>query len=323
MTMNELAKLAGVSQSMISLVLNNKAEGRISPERHKMILDLARKHNFRINHAARQLRTREKKTIGIAMPAPSTHSYGMRIANLQSQLNDLKYYVVFGFWRSVKEVPNTINEVISLGVDALICWYYHPCLEKERIPIALYEQQKTNYDCVIIDYEDYTGKIIAYARKLNHRKIGYIGNCKSANQNLSFKYFLEQAPLHGLEIRKEWMQYADGKFSSGFKRFADIMECRNRPTLVIAENDIIAQGACYKANELGITIPDDVSIIGAGNWEICEFLNPKLTSYALNTDKLDAALISSILQRLDNPDSPCKITRIAGEIIERDSCRKI
>lgn len=323
MTMNELAKLAGVSQSLVSLVLNGKAEGRISKKRQNEILTLARKHNFRINPAARKLRSGEKNLIGIAMPVPSVPSYTVRIVNLQNMLNQLNYYVVFGFWKTVQEIPDTINEVISLGVDALICWDYHSCLEKEHIPVVLYEQQKSEYDCVCIDIHDYTEKLIDYILKMNHRKVGFMGNCGMESPCLRFNYLFEQLPLHGIEIRPEWVKYTQGILRASYDRFGEIMECEDKPTLLIAHNDIIAQGAYYRAQELGIKIPEDISIIGEDNMDICNFLTPKLDSFSINEEKIDAALVELIIERLKNPDTPRKNVNIEVDLVKRGSCRMI
>jgi LacI family transcriptional regulator len=321
--MNELAKLAGVSQSLVSLVLNGKAEGRISKKRQNEILTLARKHNFRINPAAKKLRSGEKNLIGIAMPVPSVPSYAVRIVNLQNMLNQLNYYVVFGFWKNVQEIPDTINEIISLGVDALISWDYHSCLKKEHIPIVLYEQQTSDYDCASIDFYDYVDKLIKYVLELNHRKVGFIGNCGTDSPSLRFNHLLKQLPLHGIEMRPEWIKDAQGKLQAGYDRFGEIMQCKEKPTLLIAHNDIIAQGAYYRAQELGIKIPEDISIIGGDNMDVCDFLTPKLDSFSINETKMDAALVELIIERLKNPDAPCKNVRIEVNLVKRESCRMI
>jgi len=322
-TMTRLAELAGVSQSMVSLVLNDKAGGRVSEKRRKEILNLARKHNFRVNQAAKRLRGKGKNLIGITMPIPCVPSYRARIVNLQNKLDQLNYYGVFGFWENAEQIPDTINRIMALGVDALISWDYHPCLEKEHIPIALYEQQREKYDCVLIDYQDYAVKIINYIKKLNHREVGFIGNSGKESPSLRFSYLFEQLPQHGIEMRPEWVKNTMGELNAAYESFGEIMENKERPTLIIAHNDIIAQGVYFKANELGIKIPEDISIIGGDNMDICEFLNPKLDSFSMNENELDSALVELITQRLKNPSSPFKNISIGASFIKRKSCRKI
>ena len=323
MTMTKLAQLADVSQSMVSLVLNGKDNGRVSEKRRKEILNLAKKHNFRVNQAAKRLRSREKNLIGITMPVPDTSSYGTRISSLQNKLNKLNYYGVFGFWENKKQIPDTINRIMTLGVDALISWDYHPCLEKEHLPIALYEQQKGKYDCVIIDYHDYASKIIDYAKRLNHRKISVIGAAETKKTSCRFNYLCQQLPLHGIEMHAEWVSNATRELNIGHEGFANIIRKNIGSTLIITPDDLIAEGVYYKAKELKVKIPEDISIIGGDNMDICEFLTPKLNSFSINEDKLDSELIELIIRRLKNPDSSHTSISVKGNFIERESCRKI
>ena len=320
MTMIELAELAGVSQSTVSLVLNGKADGRISSDLKIKIEHLAEKHNYRVNQAARKLRSREKNLIGIAMTVPYTASYGTRIASLQSKLNKLDYRGVFGFWEDLSQIPDTINRILELGVDALICWDYHKCLEKERVPITLYEQHREDYDCVLVDYEDYSAKLIEYILKMNHLKVGFIGHLDKENPNLRSNHLLQQLPSHGIEIRPEWIKHATGELKSGYESFSELMKNKDRPTLIVTPSDIIAQGIYYKANELGMRIPNDMSIIGGDNMDICDFLVPKLSSFSINEDKLDSALIELVVRRLKKPDSPRETISVGVDFIERESC---
>jgi LacI family transcriptional regulator len=257
------------------------------------------------------------------MPVPNTSSYGTRIASLQNKLNQLNYYGVFGFWENTKQIPDTINRTMALGIDALISWDYHPCLDKERIPIALYEQQKEKYDCVIIDYHDYAIKMIDYIKQLNHQKVSIIGAAETKNTSCRFNYLCQQLPLHGIEIHSEWVNNAKRELNVGYEGFGNIIKKNEGATLIITPDDFIAEGVYYKAKELGVKIPEDMSIIGGDNMDICEFLTPKLNSFSINEDKLDSALIDLIIRRLNNPNSSHKSVSVTGSLMVRESCRKV
>ncbi len=135
--MKELAKLAEVSQCAVSLVINGKAEGRISKENQERILALIKEHDFRPNFSARGLKNSKVYTVGVIMPTPKSFFDTQIISNLQIRLARKKYMALFSFWQTERSVVDGYNSVLEHVVDGVISWDYHEILRKNDFPVIL------------------------------------------------------------------------------------------------------------------------------------------------------------------------------------------
>ena len=120
--MKELASLAGVSQTTVSLVLNGKADGRIARVKQEKVRELAKQYNYRPNLSAKSLRKQKQYTIGVSMPMPVNTGYSDMLSLVQEKLAERGYMALFSFWKTVEGIEKAFESIFLHNVDGIIAW---------------------------------------------------------------------------------------------------------------------------------------------------------------------------------------------------------
>jgi len=319
MTMSELAKLAGVSQSTVSLVLNGKANGRIAQKRQKEILDLAKKHNFRANLAAKGLRDKKSYMIGILLPSPSNYFYGDMVSNLQHLLSKTPYAATYAFWEDSEGARRAAQNILSRQVDAIVTCEPRYIPDDLGIPVVSFHAPDKRFDYVGCNPEEVINTCLDYLLKLGHRQISYIGYSTDARS----KAFVNIATKRAIISPEIIYPSCDGA-EGGVEGLVQILKQAPDSTAILTHDDATALGAMRKAWELGIKIPDDLSIIGFDDIRQARYNTPSLTSIRLSdTKSLASIILDTIFNRFKDKSAPRKTFLIKPQIITRESCCQI
>jgi DNA-binding LacI/PurR family transcriptional regulator len=321
--MEELAALAEVSQSSVSLVLNGKADGRIGKAKQEKIRNLAKFHSYRPNLNARSLITRKSHEIGVLSFNTHDRFYADVLPEIQLQLMQRGYVGINLFWGSCPEAELVFESVLTRGVAGIITFHEDLSLLPPGVPAVLCKIDDPAYDRVIFDMEGSLKESISYLISLGHRKIGYLGK---TDTDPRYKAFHEMMSEFGLPVNPKWI----GELTTGSLLFSSAYECAmeylqrpDLPTAVIAKSDVGAITAITAAHKLGIRIPEDLSIIGANNIRESKYIVPPLTTHGCNTVLLAEKLAETLLVRLENPECPPIKEVIETRLIIRESCKAI
>lgn len=321
LTMKELAKLAEVSQCAVSLVINGKAEGRISKENQERILALIKEHDFRPNFSARGLKNSKVYTVGVIMPTPKSFFDTQIISNLQIRLARKKYMALFSFWQTERSVVDAYNSVLEHDVDGVISWDYHEILRKNDFPVILYQTSREDFDNVAPDFPAAIRKALAYLSGLGHSRIGFVGGTRKS-RDLRRESFLHFIGEFGVAADPGWILDAQGLHENGVLAAETLLRRRDMPTAVITLNDNIAVGMMSVFFKAGVKVPEDISILSFDNTEQAGVSIPPLTSFELNTREIVRVLSDRLLERIEHPHLPPETFRIRPELILRESCAK-
>lgn len=316
LTMTEIARMAKVSQSAVSLVLNGKAAGRISVETQKRILKVVANYNYRPNLAAKGLRQGSVFTIGIIMPAPKNSFQAKMISTFQMKLEERGYMALFSFWQELKTVRNSFESVVNRNVDGLISWEYDECMLAENIPTVLYCQSHPGMDSVNIDFLSAVRQALEYFRELGHVRIGFLGN----HHDPRFSAFKKEMLRMGLELRPEWTPEKSLGPEEGKLCMETLLKVPERPSALIVRCDSMVAGALFAAYKAGVRIPHDISLISFDNSINSGFLLPPLTTFASPVETITDSFIDLVLSRIQNPDRADVSVTIRPELCLRESC---
>jgi LacI family transcriptional regulator len=285
----DIAKEVGVSTALVSYVLNNLKEGRISKEIASRIREVAQKLNYRPNQIAKSLKTSKTYTIGLIV-ADISNPFSSTLARIvEDEVNKFNYTVIFGSSdENAQKAERVVDTLLNRQVDGLII--SPPAqseklirdLQKQDIPFVLLDRYfpdiKTNY-VVLNNYEaafmatkhllEADCKrigIVSYNTELFHlqeRKRGYSSALKEAK----------------LSSKKSWIKEVD--ISNDKKEIEKaVKELLNLPepvdALLFASNIIAAYGLRY-INTLPLRVPDDLSIVSFDETEALDLFYAPLT----------------------------------------------
>lgn len=320
-TMRDIAEAAKVDRSTVSAVLNGSKRIRVSKEKRELILDLAEKMNYRPNLIARSLVSRTTRTIGVFLNAPGDRFYSEMLLELQKQIIERNYHCYFALWSELTTLKEAYNWAYGQRMDGIITCHDDVSMIPSEIPAVVFGSRQKLKDCIYIDWNDIYRKILNYLVSLGHRKIAFTGDAVSRpNQYIPLMQEAERAGVDDIICVSGGSNYASS--INAANKLLDL-PVTERPTAVIACNDISALNFINSALRRGIRVPRDISVIGYDNIEDGMYSSPALTTSSPDLVKLVRNLLDVLFRRMETPDSPLFSQPFSSELIIRESCAEL
>ena len=315
-TIKFLAKQIGVSPSVVSSVLNGKNYCRVSDQRRKEILALAKKLNCCPNSAAQALKSGRSRLIGILMPTPVISCYARMATYLQRKLQSRSRTALFSFWNSFEKgkISTAYENMLRHGVDGIITCDYHPEWIGEKIPVVVYGKQFPETDSITIDYAAAFSEALEYLVSLGHRRFGYIG-CEGERLD-ACSAVMKQYGFSGSYCVYNGMGYPE----NGIRGVRHLLERENPPSAIFCHNDSVALAAMAEAQRMGCAVGSDLSIIGLDNTLESSFSYPALTTIDTFIAEKAGMMVDLLLARLEDPGKKTVSMVLKSKLIIRDSC---
>ena len=328
-TIKDIAKSAGVSHTTVSRVLNNS--DLVSPATREKVLKIIDELDYSPDVTAQMLRTKRSKTIGIIFPDYLNPFYYKLFHSLEIEARLHDYQIIISSTGNNNE--DYIKTLIQRNVDGLIvCTYQYG----ESVAKYLYEVSKKkpvifmdHYqygDGVNLVYSDGYRGIQATTHHLidsGHTKIGYVGSLglyKVAKDRLNaYKNTLED---FNIPFVPEWLFEGDYSINSGKEAAQYFLSCPSKPSAIVFANDAMAIGALKHFIAMGISVPDDIAIIGFDDIDLCELVVPSLSSYRQPMEQIAKSAMDLCLEYIEDPLMPKKQIVLDGSLIIRDSSKK-
>lgn len=338
----EIAKLAGVSRSTVSRVINDYPN---VPEKTKeKVMKLIQQHNYYPNLSAQVLAGKRTRTIGLFLIDSGHVSTdmisNMLIARVIESASLFGYYVLTHIIRdtadtdavhSIKECfyQKRIDGGIFIGADN-----YEPFLEQliaEGFIVAVIDQNLPGHNesnRLVINFDNESGaeQAIDYLVSLNHRRIGVInGDLERYSGPAKLQGFKNAMSKHNLQFVDSWSIPGDFNEESGYKGIYELVRLNGSdlPTAIFTANDNVAFGAIRALNELGFRVPEDISIIGFDDHVLSSRFKPALTTIHVDFSDLMHKLTSAVIDRIEKDTMVFNKLVACTSLVIRDSCRKV
>ncbi|WP_461206656.1 LacI family DNA-binding transcriptional regulator [Clostridium sp. DL1XJH146] len=335
-TIYEIAKKAGVSSTTVSKVINNYPD--VSDKTRKKIKKILKEEKFLPNSQAQYLSTKKTWTLGVvffeSLGIGFNHSFfsGV-IEGFKKQADKYGYALLFGTKNDRLNNTTYLEYFRYMHVDAIaiLCTDPNSIETKEMVesvfPIVVIDMFNDNTSTVTSDNEQGCRLAINYLYDLGHRKIAHIvgareiDNWPSCIREETYKTVMKELNLPILDgYLAEGMNF---DIDSGYNAMKKLLALENRPTAVFAASDIIAFGAIDAIKEAGLSVPEDISIIGFDDIEMCKYLTPKLTTIRQNLDKIGKSAVDILVKQIDEKTKHRVKKIIPVELIKRDSCGEL
>lgn len=323
MTMIELAKELKLSQSTVSLVLNNRDHKRINPETARRVREKAAELGFRPNVAAADLRRQRSSVIGIALPSTLNPYHAALAYSLHNEFVHRKFRPMFSFFETDEEQQAATEFLLAGNIALLVTgeprWLPSPC----PIPVVSFSFAISGIDSLLFDYQKTAELTLRYLCELGHRRIAWLGMLQEPRHH----WLTEYAAAADIDYCVVSVAQRTLDYSSGFE-LADLLLEKykgNLPTALIVHNDPVAIGVIRRLHERGFSVPGDFSVIGQDNLDGGRCAIPSLTTVTYETPgKIAARLAEMAVARLDRPE-PTSVKNIVvpPELVIRESCRAI
>lgn len=311
--MNDVAKLAGVSQTTVSFVLNNVEWANIPLETQQRVWAAVKELGYRPNAIARGLRSSRTHTIGFITDRIATTPYAVRTLEGAQDLAWANGYLLLlvntGGDQNLKQTA--IDMMLERQVDGIIyaTLYHRPV----KPPANMHELPAVLLDCYTEDRafpsvapdEVLGGRTAAeILLEKGHRRIGFAQDKNLVPAAVGRFEGLKQAlAAYGVPFEAELVQTGDSIPAGGYQATMALMRLPNPPTAIFCYNDRMALGAYNALRDLNLSIPNDVAIIGFDNQElIAADLSPSLSTMALPHYEMGQWAVEHLLTLINHPD---------------------
>ncbi|MBU3021661.1 LacI family DNA-binding transcriptional regulator [Aestuariibacter sp. A3R04] len=336
-TIEDVAKLAGVSSMTVSRVLNN--ESKVSEKRKEKVLSAVKALNYRPNVAARGLASNKSFFLGLLY-------YDLNGSYVsQFLLSALKHCRRRGYHLVVDEVDDnvprsleSIRELITTTqVDGMIL--LPPVSDKEEVislleahhvPVVRVAPDKNLTSSPFICIDDYQAAfdITEYLIAQGHTRIAHIvGDAKQGASRMRYQGYLDALRSNGLSVPPEYIEQGAFTYKSGLACADKLLTLGSRPTAVFAANDEMAAAVVSVAYVNGLQVPKDLSVVGFDDAQLATTISPHLTTVRQPITEMARTAIDILASGKLTQPATCTLRDLRHildfEIVERESVRAL
>jgi len=327
-TMNEVAKLADVSVATVSRVVNGS--GTVSKKLEQRVTRAMEELNYHPSSLARSFKMSETRLIGLIVPLLD-HPFFSRLAQVMEQelfRNDYRSIIANTEENDERELEY-VELLLRQRVDGVII-----NSATENMDYLL-ELQRQNVPCVLIDrnVEQFNGSKVfsdnsqggyigmKYLLDLGHRNIRVVAPFSFAHPTQhrirGIRLAMKERGL--IETSGMILTSDDHSFEMGIAAGIEIAQQRPRPTAIFALTDVTAVGIIRGLAQMGLRVPDDVSVMGYDNIPLSGYVLPALTTVAQPIVDMGKKAVELLLGHINNPELPADKAVLASELIVRES----
>ena len=306
-TMKDIARRTGLGLATISSYFNG---GNVREKNRIKIEEAIEELHYEVNEVARGLKTNATKTIGVVIPELNNTFCAEIITGMEDVLRSHGYATIVCDCRTDKKLEREAVEfLIRRRVDGIINMpvdeegNHLKRFQKMGKPIVLIDRKIQGIDCdsVLVDNKKAAEDAVRYFIGRGHRNIGIIGGPEevfTAQERMAGYYkALESA---GIPVRESLIWHGDYTIQGGVRGLEELVQNNPEMTAVFVTNYEMTMGAMIGVNELGIRIPEQLSMIGFDNLQFARACNPKLTIVAQPTDGIAREVAKVMLNHLEN-----------------------
>ncbi|ENM3732288.1 MULTISPECIES: substrate-binding domain-containing protein [Vibrio] len=327
-TMKDIARLAGVSTSTVSHVINKSRF--VSDEIAERVNNAAQQLNYAPSALARSLKMNRTKTIGMLVTTSTNPFFGEVVKGVERSCYHQGYNLILCNTEGDNQrMKASINTLLQKRVDGLLLMC--STLEGERldvfdrypdIPIVVMDWGPILFASDKIQDNSLQGGYMAAKHLIEsgHKEIGCITGPLIRHQaQMRYEGYKRALAEAGIAINPDWIVESDFECEGGYQAFEKLYQRGKLPSALFVSNDMMAMGVIQAASQRGLRVPDDLSLIGYDDVHIAKFMTPALTTIHQPKYRLGKAAVDTLLYRLENPDTTAQVVQLEPTLVVRSS----
>jgi LacI family transcriptional regulator len=309
-TLKQLADHLNLSMPTVSRALNGYTD--ISEVTRRRVIEAARAMGYRPHPIAQQLRRQRTDTVGLIMPGARGQfaapffldfldSVGVALREVGLDLllaaapPGPEEMEIYRRWVEGRRIDGLIVARTRVHDERVLY------LLEQGVPFVCHGRAGSAESFPYLDLDSRAGffKATEYLVGLGHTRLGFIG----APSELQFSHhrqagFREALAVHGLTCPDEWVRTGDLSETSGYIAARSLLSQSGRPTALLCANDAMALGAVYAAQQLGLEVGTDVSVVGYDDLPVARFVSPPLTTLRQPTREAGRRVVELLISHM-------------------------
>jgi len=334
-TIIDVAQRAGVSRATASRVLRGQRT-YISEDVRKRVLAVAEELGYHHNVIAASLRTRKTRSIGVITDDISSAFAPPLLAGIENYCYERGYSaLVCGSGLDPVREKRYAEILVGRRVEGIIfvspwvhisSWVHEETQQKvlTDIPVVYAYSSPSNQSQLSVVPDDFGGSVAAteHLVSLGHSRIGFIGgpeDWKATGDR--FRGYVSVLESYGFPIETNWLGNAEWDDPTpGAEVAYRILKEAERPTAIVAANDVIAAGVDDAARELGLRVPEDVAVVGYDNRDMSRFVRPPLTTVQMPFTEIGTTATKLLLDWIEGIEVRVGTVVVPCKLLVRESC---
>ncbi|TKJ45273.1 LacI family transcriptional regulator [Candidatus Aerophobetes bacterium Ae_b3b] len=333
-SINDIAKYAGVSKSTVSRILNNK--GKFSKDTRDKVLQVVKKLNYRPSMIAKSLRNRRTKAVGLLLPDIVNPFFPEIMKGVEDVASENGYVVILCSSNEDSEKEfmyfhmfenRWIDGIIYSGVTGTKeeAQNIRVILEQE-IPVVLMDREIEDYfaSVVMIDNEKAAYDATTYCLELGHKRIGFIAaplKVKIFQKRL--EGYRKALQKYGVEFDENLVVEGDLTIKRGSRASKELLARKDRPTVIFASNDLMAIGAMKEIQGHGLKVPENISIIGFDDIPTASLVTPALTTIAQPKNEMGVEAMNLLIRMIEKRGASKSKVVLDTQLMVRESTKRL
>lgn len=309
-TIKDVAKMAGVSTTTVSHVINKTRF--VAKETEEAVLLAIKNLNYSPSAVARSLKVNTTKSIGMIVTTSEAPYFAEIIHSVEEHCYRQGYSLFLcNTLNDPEKVKNHLEMLAKKRVDGLlvICSEYQQdsldiLSSFSSIPMVVMDWGP-NANTDVIDDHSFTGGYLATKHLIDcgHREIGIIsGELSKTTARTRYEGFLKAMTEANLSVNEDWVLEGAFEPEDGYESMNKILKQDKLPTAIFCCNDVMALGAISAIAEKGLRVPDDISVIGYDDIHASRFYAPPLTTIHQSKRRLGKQAVNLLLERISNKE---------------------
>ena len=322
-TIYDIARIAGVNASTVSRALSKP--GRVSPKTQKLIEDAAAELNYHVNPFARALPTGKTNTFGLIVADITNPTFFDIIRGAETTATDRDYTLVLAESAESPATELTAARRLMATVDGLIL--ASPRMDDDNIralardkPVVVINREVEGVPCVVPDVHKGLSEAVRSLAGNGHHKIAYVAGPPES--------WMSERRWEGVQAASEWSRLEAVRLEStkptvdgGRQTARDVRA--SGATAVLTYNDLLAIGLMQELQAAGISVPDQISIVGFDDIFGADFTTPPLTTVRSPLGECGAGAATRLLDLLHGTGEPAGTLSVETELVLRGSSGRI
>ncbi|MFK4008753.1 catabolite control protein A [Bacillus safensis] len=329
-TIYDVAREANVSMATVSRVVNGNPN--VKPTTRKKVLEAIDRLGYRPNAVARGLASKKTTTVGVIIPDISSIFYSELARGIEDIATMYKYNIILSNSdQNTDKELHLLNTMLGKQVDGIVFMggnitdVHVEEFKRSPVPIVLAAsvEEQAQTPSVNINYEQAIYDSVQLLVEKGHKRIAFVSGpmtepINSVRKLAGYKRALEEA---GIAFDDALVAEGDYSYDSGIEALAHLLEQSDKPTAVIAATDEMALGVIHGAQDRGVSIPEDLEVIGFDNTRLSLMVRPQLTTVVQPTYDIGAVAMRLLTKLMNKEQVDDQIVELPHRIEERQSTK--
>ncbi|MGM8215643.1 catabolite control protein A [Bacillaceae bacterium W0354] len=284
-TIYDVAKKANVSMATVSRVINGNTN--VKPATRKKVLDAIEELGFRPNAVARGLASRKTTSVGVIIPDISNMFFAELARGIEDIATMYKYHIILSSsdQNKTKEL-DLFDKMLEKQVDGVIFMGgtigedHVNAFKRSNVPVVLAAtlDETNEIPSVNIDYYVAIRNVVDELVEHGHEKIAFVASTRSSSDVLKRQGYIDGLKKYELDFDDSYIYEGDDNYNVGLEAIEHFLKLDVKPSAIITSSDEMALGVIHGAQDAGLQIPSDLSVIGFDNTRLATMVRPTLTT---------------------------------------------